>query len=91
MSVETHAAELTSRGYRRISNKYGRIARIDRSDWRKQLDHRLRFASESVQACWEDHYRRMYTTDKQDVDPEIARLVPSSCQDYTGFIDDIPF
>ena len=27
------AAELTARGYRRVSNKYQRVVRIDRADW----------------------------------------------------------
>jgi hypothetical protein len=92
MSVETQAAELAFRGYRRVSNKYGIVARIDRSDWREVLNKQLRRDTLEVPGvCWEDHYRRTYSRDTLPLIKEAYRLIPSSCHDYTGFIDDIPF
>ena len=92
MSAQTHAAELAFRGYRRVSNKYGTVARIDCANWRRELNNRLRRdTSKNPGICWEDHYRRCYSQDKLDVGRETARLVPTSSHDYIGFIDDIPF
>ena len=75
-----HDAEwYISRGYRRVSNKYRMVARIDREDWREFLAHALRrtvaelcliskeggawTVGSDVTSMWRDHYRRCYSKD----------------------------
>ena len=73
------AAWYISRGYRRISNKYRTVARIDREDWREYMAHELgRTIAElclvdkegggwkvgsDVTPMWRGHYRSYYSKD----------------------------
>lgn len=92
------ATELTKRGYRRISNKYGLLSRIDRPDWKHEVAKRFcpynfkqglkRVESYDVSSM-EDFYRRNCSEDKIEVMHEIARLVPNSSNEETGFIENI--
>ncbi len=87
--------ELAARGYRRISNKHGMLARIDRPDWVDVLAVKLRRApadfyvpGEALPAAnWADFYRRMCSGDVVFVEPAgLARLVPTSDWDPVGYI-----
>lgn len=76
----TIAGELYSEGYRRVSNAYCQLARIDREDWIQVLAAKLNCApadfykldGSGVDDNWRDHYIRCSTTDKITVHPEIA-------------------
>jgi translation initiation factor IF-1 len=77
------AGELTQKGYRRISNKYKIVARIDKEDWldimAKQMNcSRADFYCVNgggVKDNWRDHYIRVYSEDKLTVGPEIYKLM----------------
>lgn len=79
--------KLRRMGYRRISNKFGMVARIDRPDW---LDVMLKahpnWKSSEVSMI-ADYYRRCVTKDVLTVPLEVSRFIPSSNHDSTGYID----
>lgn len=80
------AEELTALGYRRVSNKFGMIARIDRSDWLAFMLERQPNWKNSPTSMIADHYRRVISKDVLVVDQDIARRVPTSCHDPVGYI-----
>lgn len=93
------AEELIARGYRRISNKYGAVARIDRPDWVEHMARVTRRAPAdfytrnpdgtltTVSATWADHYRRCISEDVLTLDPPSeARAIPSSMESCTEFM-----
>lgn len=92
-----HMQQLAARGYRRVSNRYGTLARVDRSDWLEVLAKNLgRSVAELYDpqtkqpaAHWCDFYRRSHLcNDRIDVEPPaLAQLVPSSGGDAVGFVD----
>ena len=85
------AAELTAAGYRRVSNKYGIVARIDRADWWEELEKHFKrnmpFRTEGETGRWADYYRRNLTEDTQEPGPEIAKDMPGSTWDPTGYVE----
>lgn len=94
MAVQ-HMAQLTARGYRRVSNAHGMLARVDREDWIVVLaKHMGRSPAEfyvpgakEPEACWADFYRRVLSRDQVHVEPAgLARFVPSSCHDPVGYV-----
>lgn len=94
----SRAAELTAKGYRRVSNKYRRLARIDRHDWLNVLGRYIRrpvadfFDCETgkLSASWADHYRRCFSKDVLvDVPEDVFKAVPGSGHDSCGYIEPI--
>lgn len=91
--IDTDA--LIKRGYRRVSNKYGRVARIDRPDWVQVLAIRLHRApadfyvpgEPNPTGSWCDFYRRTYSEDVLEMDPTLAQKIPSSCHDPVGYVE----
>lgn len=77
------AGELTQKGYRKISNKYKLVARIDRDDWMDILARQLnccradfyKLDGSGVADSWKDHYIRVYSEDRLTVGPEIYKLM----------------
>lgn len=86
--------ELIARGYRRISNKHGMLARIDRSDWIEVLAKHLKRSPAELYApgepnpepCWYDYYRRVLSRDKVTVPKWAAKNIPNSDRDTCGYI-----
>ena len=75
------AGELMKKGYRKVSNAYCMVARIDRPDW-------LCILAESMNTCvanfyrkngtgvpdeWRDHYVRVFSKDQHTVHPAVLR------------------
>jgi hypothetical protein len=84
------AEELVARGYRRVSNKYGIVARVDREDWwealEKHFQQNMPIRNDAETGKWADYYRRGLSKDTLEVGPDIARFVPTSSWDSVGFI-----
>lgn len=88
------AEELIRYGYRVISRKFGILARIDRSDWKEVMakEHapwNIRGGRSWVQALGNDaydHYRRCCSKDRIEVPLNIARKIPNSNHDTTGYV-----
>jgi len=80
------AAELTVLGYRRISNKYRMVARIDRPDWvehmaaqshRTVADYFVTGDNSYPAASWGDYFRRVYSKDKLEGLPDaVFKAIP---------------
>ena len=77
------AGDLTQKGYRKISNKYKIVSRIDRDDWMDVLAKKLNCCradfymldGSGIADNWKDHYIRVYSEDKLTVSPEIYKLM----------------
>lgn len=77
------AGDLHKQGYRRISNKYKLVARIDRDDWLDVLAKHMNCSradfynvnGSGISDSWRDHYVRMYSEDQITVKPEIYKLM----------------
>ena len=75
----TYSGELLEKGYRRVSNAFCRIARIDREDWLDFMATKINCAvadfynkdGSGVSDSWKDHYVRRYSKDVLVVHPEI--------------------
>lgn len=83
------ADEYTARGYRRVSRKYGMLARIDRPDWREHMAGQHVRGMEWVDNLGSgaaDHYRRVYSRDRIEIDPTLALQVPTSGWDEVGYV-----
>lgn len=80
-----YAQELLSKGYRRTSNAYCMVSRIDRDDWIEILAKQLRCApadfykldGTGIDDRWRDHYVRCYSKDKHTVHPNILKFIPT--------------
>lgn len=93
MHAESFAAFLAAKGYRRVSKRFGILARIDREDWREFMAQKhapwdpagegMGWASSDGM---EDFYRRVHSKDTRTVSSAIARLVPTSTHDPIGFV-----
>lgn len=85
MTVELYAKELIEKGYRKTSNAYCRVARIDREDWVKVLA-KERFCSvadfynvdgSGIGDQHRDYYIRTHSKDELTVHPLILRKIPA--------------
>ena len=73
------AGELNRMGYRRISNRYKLVARIDKDDWLDILAKQLnccradfyKLDGSGISNTWKDHYIRVYSEDKLTVSQEV--------------------
>lgn len=94
------AEELIARGYRRTSNAYALVTRIDRPDWLNFMAKKMRCsegrflqlsetAPPQVDGRWASHYRGVYSEDEHTVDSERLRKIPSSGHDPVGYIHPI--
>lgn len=95
-TTDLTAEQLVTRGYRRISNAYGRVARIDRPDWLELLAQRMRRApadfivrdgSGRVSSIWCSYYRSTMSKDVHTVDAERMAKIPTSGSSYCGYVD----
>lgn len=80
--------KLRRMGYRRISNKFGMVARIDRSDWLEVMRKKYPNWENMEVSSIADYYRRCVTKDVLTVPLEVSRYIPSSNHDSTGYIDE---
>lgn len=79
------SGELLNKGYRRVSNAYCMVARIDREDWIDVLAKERRCSradfynvdGSGISDQHRDHYVRSYSKDKLTVHPEICRRIKS--------------
>ena len=86
---------LIAAGYRRVSSRHGRVARIDRPDWQKVIMRMLRLDEadfESIRTShqpgfYEDHYRRVFSRDTLELGRELGSRIPPSSWDATGFLE----
>ncbi len=92
---EDTARRLIALGYRRISNGFKLLARIDNPDWVHELASTLHCSPAALFLAdgsgdpdpqWCDHYRRCYSKDRIAVSEEVYRLIPGSGHDGTGFV-----
>lgn len=83
--VMTLVKELTDKGYRRTSNAYCHISRIDRPDWLTVMATAMHTCvanfyntdGSGVPNSWKNHYVRSYSEDNHTVHPDIVRKIPS--------------
>jgi hypothetical protein len=79
------AGELMEKGYRKVSNAYCRIARIEREDWVQELAKKLNCApadfykldGSGISDRWRDHYVRSHSQDVLVVHPDILKHMKS--------------
>jgi len=87
--VNASNEELIAMGYRRTSNKYGIVARIDREDWRDvvvQHTHQtLKTIATATPGMWEDFYRRVHSRDTLELGRR-GRQLPSSSWAPVGYV-----
>lgn len=77
------AGELTMKGYRKVSNAYCRVARIDREDWLDVLADQRRCSradfynvdGSGVGDQHRDHYVRVFSKDVLTVHPRVMFLM----------------
>lgn len=74
------AKQLKKSGYRIVSRKYGIAARVDRQDWEQ-------FCKDNGHPVNADWYRRCLSKDTITVGSGIARSLPTSCHDNTGYVE----
>ncbi len=95
-TTDLSAEELRARGYRKTSNAYGLVSRIDRADWvevlaqemrRAPADFIVRDGSGRISPSWCDFYRRTYSKDNHTVDQERIALIPTSDHDPIGYVE----
>lgn len=96
MDVETEAKKLIAQGYRRTSNRYRMVSRIDHPDWITILAKHLHRSpaelyvpgEDHVSATWCDHYRRVLSKDTLEGLPEeVFKLIPGSGWDPCGYCE----
>lgn len=83
--VMLFAGELAKKGYRRTSNAYCMVSRIDRPDWLTVMATAMHTCvanfyktdGSGVPNNWKDHYVRVHSKDTLTVHPDIVRKIPS--------------
>lgn len=93
MTHEAQAAMLAAYGYRRVSNRYHHIARIDRPEWLQIMAKKMNRAvadflkpDGTVSGSWADYYRRVYSMDCVVVgNYDIYSRIPGSDHDPVGY------
>lgn len=94
VNTDLSPEQLIAMGYRKVSNAYCHVSRIDREDWMTVLAKQLRCAvadfynldGSGVSGSWCDYYRRTHSKDVLTVSPSIIGKIPSSSFDPVGFI-----
>lgn len=94
------AEDLIRRGYRRVSNKYRIVSRIDRPDWREFMaKEHAPWDPQGDGMGWvfllgrqagsaEDHYRSVYSKDNiENIPNEIFKQIPGSGYDPVGYVN----
>lgn len=94
--MEYNAKELIAQGYRRISNAFCHLSRVDREDWKEYMakkhspwstEEGLRWVELLVESeSATDMYRRGYSKDVIIVPQEIYKQIPGSNWDDTGYV-----
>lgn len=85
LTAMTFAYELMKKGYRRTSNAYCIVTRIDRDDWVEVLAKQRRCSvadfynidGSGIGDQHRDHYVRCHSEDQLTVHPTILRKIPS--------------
>jgi hypothetical protein len=80
-----YAQELKEKGYRKTSNAYCIVSRIDREDWLEVLAKQMRCSvahfynadGSGISDHWRDHYVRCFSKDKHTVHPDILKFIPT--------------
>jgi hypothetical protein len=83
----TTAETLSRMGYRRISNKFGMVARIDRPDWLEVMRKKHPNWENAEVSMIADYYRRCVSKDVLTLPLEVSRWVPSSNHDPIGYVN----
>jgi len=79
--------ELISRGYRRTSNKYRTVSRVDDRRWPEMIRN-VNASMLLDRDRGADYFRRCLSKDKiENVPEEVFKQIPLSNHDSTGFID----
>lgn len=81
-------------GYRRTSNAFGILSRVDREDWKEHMARLHSPWNHAEGREWAnlpgldaaDFYRRVHSKDKVTVPKTVSRLVPTSGHDPIGFV-----
>lgn len=81
----TFAQELINQGYRKTSNAYCHVNRIDREDWLEVMAEKMRCSvahfynvdGSGVSDHWRDHYVRCYSKDAHTVHPDVLKRIPT--------------
>lgn len=81
----TFAQNLIDLGYRKTSNAYCLVTRIDRDDWMDVMARQLRCSradfynldGSGISDHWRDHYVRCYSNDSHTVHPAILKRIPT--------------
>ena len=79
----TTAGELMRKGYRKTSNAYCSIARVDRGDWLEVLAKERHCSvadfynvdGSGIGNSHKDYYIRVYSEDKHTVSPKVLKLM----------------
>lgn len=77
------AGDLMKQGYRKTSNAYCMVSRIDREDWLDVLAMSMNCAradfyaldGSGVRDTWRDHYVRVFSKDTLTVSPKVLKLM----------------
>lgn len=74
------ANSLLSSGYRRTSNAYSMVSRIDRPDWLEVVANDLGCAVADLYdrnglASWQDYYIRVHSKDNHTIHPDVFRYI----------------
>lgn len=89
------AEKYMAKGYRKISNTYQRVARIDRLDWREYMaTNHSPWDPEGEGMNWviglgpsaNDHYRRCHSRDFKSVSASVFKHIKGSGHDPVGYI-----
>ena len=88
------AQQLINAGYRRTSNSYRMVSRVDRPDWKEHMAKQHSPWSFEDGMKWvnglgssaSDHYRRVYSKDTLMVSPTVFSKIPTSIHDPVGYI-----
>lgn len=81
VTVDEIVKVLVDSGYRKVSNKYRTMARVDVAVPPKEC-----YGQHTKLYLGDDHYRRCFSKDKITVPVEVSRRMPTSGHDETGFL-----
>lgn len=92
--MEATTEQLIAQGYRRVSRKFGIVARVDREDWREYMAEQhapwdIQQGRKWVKLLGKnaaDYYRRCLSNDKLEIGEGRALAIPTSGGDAIGFV-----